>query len=168
MKKIKILLLAFMLPAGLLVSCNKKDKQADIQPTPEPVVQAEKFEGTWNGDQLIVEAYFMSQLLYSHEQELESGELVIKVGNNNKVEILGSDESIPGGVYNYTKVDNYTIKFNVDVEEEDGLGAGPIEYTFKVSPDNQNKANMSTEIENIVIEDGVPPMDMKLNVHLSK
>lgn len=169
MKKIKILFLALVLPAMTLVSCDKKDNNLpEPQPQP-PVVTVEKYEGTWEGIEMSVEAFFMSQSLYSYSADLEEGEFVIKINSNNTVEIIGSETIMPSGIYTYSRVNDYSIKFEADIEEEEDFPlSGPIEYTFEVDSEDVNKSYMYAEKEDIVIEEGLPPLDIKMNMTLSK
>src|SRR5690554_3224826 len=155
MKKFKLLAFLSAVPLLFTVGCKKKDK---IDPTPTP--PSEQYLGTWNATSNVLSIYMNGVLLESQEDNYKPGEMVINIFDKNTMVIIETDAENPNDVnrdtINYVKIDDYSIKFILEEEDE------AIEGTLKVSPTDKNSAAINAKIEDVVLEENYPLVDMEI------
>ncbi len=166
MRKLKFMAFLMAVPLLMTVGCKKKDKN-DPQPQPEPNVPEEKYLGTWNGEDQKYVVSLGGMPMLNEESDLAEGEFVLVVHDDNTLKLTFIE---PGATetsvqtQTYTKISNYSIKFNVDVEEMELS----LEATFNVDESNLQKAKINIDQDGVVIDENLPPARVELLVNLKK
>lgn len=158
-------LMAFLLAVPLLlaVGCKKKD---NTNPDPEPNVPEEKYLGTWNGTNQKVEIYMGGMPIQNEDIDLEEGEFVLIVKDNNTLELTFTEptaEEPTTQTLTYEKISNYSIKFDIQIEMADIIMGA----VLNIDQDDHEKAMLNVDEKDIEVQPGMV-VDVKMDVTLEK